>query len=57
MDNKQEEVKQLIEALMQKMPREKVMDALNQLLRMPVEDIEELTEYCRIMDERETTNQ
>ncbi|MEI4771983.1 hypothetical protein WAX74_20515 [Psychrobacillus sp. FJAT-51614] len=57
MDNNQkEELKQLIEAMMQKMPREKVMDTLNQLLHMPNEDIEELSEYCRILDERETTN-
>lgn len=58
MDNNQkEELNQLKEALMQKMPRERVMDTLIQLLHMPNEDIEELTEYCRILDERETTNQ
>ncbi|MFB5087045.1 hypothetical protein PGC35_07470 [Psychrobacillus sp. PGGUH221] len=58
MDNNQkEELNQLIEALMQKMPRERVMDTLNQLLHMPNEDLEELSEYCRILDERETTNQ
>ena len=57
MDNKQkEDVNQLIQALMQKMPREKVMDTLNQLLHMPAEDIDELPEYCRMLDERETTN-
>lgn len=56
MDKQREEVNQLIEALLQKMPREKLIDTLNQLLHMPNEDIEELAEYCRILDERETTN-
>ncbi|MDI2586230.1 hypothetical protein OR571_03575 [Psychrobacillus sp. NEAU-3TGS] len=51
-----EEINQLIEALMQKMPREKVMDTLKQLLHMPDEGIDEVAEYCRILDERETTN-
>ena len=57
MENKQkEEVNQLIEALMQKMHREKVMDTLNQLLHMPAEDIDEQAEFCRILDEKEITN-
>ncbi|MFB5087034.1 hypothetical protein PGC35_07410 [Psychrobacillus sp. PGGUH221] len=41
---------------MQKMPREKVIDILNQLLHMPNENFDELAEYCHILDERETTN-
>lgn len=41
---------------MQKMHREKVMDTLNQLLHMPAEDIDEQAEFCRILDESETTN-
>lgn len=57
MDNYQkEEVTQLIEALMLKMPRDKVMDILNQLLHKPNKNFDELAEYCRILDERETTN-
>ncbi|WP_156316772.1 hypothetical protein [Bacillus sp. FJAT-22090] len=57
MENKQkEEVNQLIEALIQKLPREKVMDILSQLLHMPNENFDELAEYCRMLDERETTN-
>lgn len=56
MDNKQiEEVKQLIEAMMQKMSREEVMETLHQLLHLPNENFDELAEYCRVLDERETT--
>lgn len=48
MDNNQkEEINQLIEALMQKMPREKVMDILNQLLHMPNRGVGRILPYAR----------
>ncbi|MEK4244874.1 hypothetical protein MKZ20_05935 [Psychrobacillus sp. FSL K6-2684] len=46
----------MIEAMMKKMPREKAMDKLSQLLHISNENFGELTEYCCISDEIETTN-
>ncbi|MEI4770954.1 hypothetical protein WAX74_15130 [Psychrobacillus sp. FJAT-51614] len=53
MDQKDVEINQLVEALMLKIPREHVIETLNQLLNMPKEDMDELAEYCRMIDERE----
>ncbi|MFF2752802.1 hypothetical protein ACFVR1_03455 [Psychrobacillus sp. NPDC058041] len=57
MDEKEQKLKAAVEDLFKVLPREKVLDLIQQLIEMPDEDIKELIEYGRLLDERETTNQ
>lgn len=56
MDEKEQELKEAVENLYKVLPREKVLDIIQQMVDMPDEDLEELIEYGRMLDERETTN-
>lgn len=53
MDEKEQKLKEAVEDLFKVLPREKVLDLMQQFIEMPEEDIKELIEYGRILDERE----
>lgn len=57
MDEKEQELRESVEDLFKVLPRGKVLDLIQQMVEMPDEDLEELIEYGRMLDERETTNQ
>lgn len=54
--NARKELEFLIDEMIKKTSREEVMNALNQLLNMSEEDMNEIAEYCRMIEERETTS-
>ncbi|WP_192797511.1 hypothetical protein [Psychrobacillus glaciei] len=57
MEDKEQILRESVDNLFKVLPREKVLNLIHQIIEMPEEDLEELIEYGRILDERETTNQ